>query len=181
MEVYGIKPKEGDFVMFKLLKVFGIFLCAYVASFVLIFIGLPILISRRGGGKLFLLDNPDMLSNIVLYLAFAAVFYFIFSKIRYLEIEKFEFNDAVGKLRITYKSYFLNERTTVLFFYTGLSFKSRKARDLVNGEYDHIEFFSGKEKIGVIHGASVDWHKLPKTTTAIKEKILMINERIQHG
>jgi hypothetical protein len=178
MDVYEIKPKEGDFVILKLLKVLGVFLCAYAAFFVLIFIGLPILTSRKGGASVFHLVTPDRLTEIVLYAALAATGYFIFPKIRHLQIEKFEFNDEVGKLRITYKSYFLNKRTRVLFFYTGLSFKSREAWDLANGTYDHIEFFSGTEKIGVIHGASVDWHKLPKTTQAIKEKILAINEQL---
>jgi hypothetical protein len=36
---------------------------------------------------------------------------------------------------------------------------------------DHIEVFSNQKRIAVIGSNSVDWHKIPKTTERLKEKI----------
>lgn len=175
--IFELKSREEHWLLFKYLKLIAIFVAVYASSYAFI---LYTSTGRRRKSDLHsaISENIDLYLDITLYISLAAVMLYVIHKVRFHEIEKFEFNDSVGKLRVSYRNFFTHYRFTRLYFYSDLRYRNKTARGLLSGEYDHIEIFSKEKKIAVIGSAAVDWHKLPNTTLRLKEKLWTIQEGI---
>jgi hypothetical protein len=176
IHVFEIKSRSEYWIFFKFIKLFAIYIGTYLGLMITIF-GLG---GRRRGGEAFDPEYTKTMMDLVFYGSIAAVLYYVIRKLRSPEIEKFEFNDSIGKLRVSYRNFFTHYRWKKLFYYSDLSYKYERSNDFIAGEYDHIWIYAGKSRIALIHGASTDWHKLPQTTMRLVKLLATIRNQI-HG
>jgi hypothetical protein len=171
MEVYEIKERTEHWILFKFLKLVAIYGGVY-CSFM--FLSVWILSGRRGRRPILAEQLLDPLSSLANFVSIAVVIWYLYTKLKRSELDKLEFDDDANILKLTFRNYLFHFKYSKNIPYASLSCKSRTSNSFLHGEYEHVEFYSGRKKMAVIGSASPDWHKLPNSIERIKSKIYLI-------
>lgn len=141
IEVYELKSKIEPFILGKLLTLLAIFIGSFVGLWSALFIFLLAPSRRNGFGinekrnRTWLDNNWNLISDLILYLAIAIVLYYMYSKIRYGQVDQFTFNDSERKLLVKFKNYFLHTPYSKKYSYDDLNSSIRSDSNLLYGDH----------------------------------------------
>jgi hypothetical protein len=162
---YELKTKNEHFIVFKILRVLGVFLGSWVGLWILMMMAM-----RRSGGRAMSEGVFEIVSNGVLYAAIGIAIYFIYTKVKDKQVEKIVFNYDQSKLLITYKSYFLHIKSHGAFPLKSLRSTLGSGQSIIYGSFYILSINYGNVRVVHIDKSAADWQRLPNFLLKIHER-----------
>ena len=163
--VYELQTRTEHFIVFKLFKILALF---GIAWFVL-----------RLASFMFLgfsgISDSDIVSDVVLYSAFALAGYYVFLKVASTPVEKVVFDYDSNTVTIFYKHYFFHIASEKRFPLDDLSSTLHKKQSFFQGQYLELTIFYRLKSIAFIGKGASDWQRIPNFITRIHERIAESN------
>ncbi len=172
-EKYQIKRPTEYWLFFKYLKLAAIFIGTYAGCYILILI-----ITRKkliNGEPMIGQQYFEQINTIIIVVSFIVVLYYLYTRLKNNEIIYIEFIDKTRTVFIKYRNYITHITYIKSYAYNDFAIDYFSDEDFINGEYEHIDFYSNNKVVAVIDGTSIDWQKMPNTLNRLKDKIISLS------